>query len=155
MDQSTHIQEEIHKEKLLEQKKLINFEELKQEYNKMTQFSLPFTTHHIEDVIFVGKRRLITLEYIFYDGRDRTKYSKLRKLRNEMPSDRQDNLQQQTFNSVPTEFQATKPTYLQSKKQNVQMDPSSPEPRIDEEKSSNVKFMRIKEEEPALKGIEC
>lgn len=49
----------------------------------MTEYNLPFTTQHVEDVIFIGKKKMITLEYIFYDGsvndQGQTKYTKLKK----------------------------------------------------------------------------
>ena len=61
-----------------EEKKVIDFDQLRKQYSNMTEFNLPFTAQHIEDVIFVQKKEIITLESIFYNRSDDSKYSKLK-----------------------------------------------------------------------------
>ena len=51
----------------IENDKVINFKEMLQEYRNRTEFSVPYTIMQVEDVIFVNEKKLIALEYIFYN----------------------------------------------------------------------------------------
>ena len=147
-------QQQIFNYKQEEQKKLIDFEELKKEYTSMTEYSLPFTSQHVEDVVFVGNRRMITLEYIFYDGQvdenGHTKYTKLKKTpKHEYIEDGKDAGMMQTFKEL-TDFRLPKATFLESKMQN--QDGRQRNEIVDEDKDNKEgvrsnKFMRIVEEE--------
>lgn len=44
----------------------INFKKLLEEHKKRTENNMPFTLQQVEDIIFVSDRKLISLEYIFY-----------------------------------------------------------------------------------------
>ena len=47
---------------------MIDFRGMFQEYRARTEFSLPYTIMTMEDVIFVDETKLVSLEYIFYQG---------------------------------------------------------------------------------------
>ena len=48
----------------------------------MTEHEFPYSKQNIEAVIFVGKSKMISLEYIFYDKKTHTKFAKLKSLQN-------------------------------------------------------------------------
>ena len=46
------------------------------EYRERNEFSLPYTIMQIEDVMFIDEKKMVALEYIFYQKK--SKYSRLR-----------------------------------------------------------------------------
>lgn len=105
----------------MDRKKLIDFKKLSKNHSKITDQVLPFTEHHIEDVVFIKKRniqKLITLEYIFYDANEITKYTKLRKLP-QIEKDHNPTESATTFDRVPHEYVGQKIDYLESKREGV------------------------------------
>lgn len=64
--QSIYTSNIFQEEKRSERRKLIDFEERRKEFEKITEETMSFAGQVVEDVIFLGERKAISLEYIFY-----------------------------------------------------------------------------------------
>lgn len=156
LTKSSHVQEQIHEEKLLEQKKLIDFRDLQSNYKASTEQEFPFTTQHIEDVIFVGKKKLISLEYIFYDGREKTQYTKLKKMKplDDLHDSKGHPDTTYTFNPFCEEF-VQKPDYLESKINGNKVEDKSPlnQSAIEtHDQKKALRFMKVEDHSSAEKN---
>ena len=47
-------------------KGLIDFENMLEDYRKRNEFSWPYTMMQVEDMMFLDRNRLVSLEYVFY-----------------------------------------------------------------------------------------
>ena len=76
-DQKTSV-ELSQTQKLKKEQSLIDFKGMLEAYRQRTEFSFPYTMMQVADVMFINDKKLVTLEYIFYqnDG----KYSALAEL---------------------------------------------------------------------------
>ena len=50
--------------------KTINFKEMLLKYRARTECNLPYTIQQVEDVMFISDKRIVALEYIFYQKQD-------------------------------------------------------------------------------------
>lgn len=48
-------------------KKSIDFKRLMDDYRKRTEINMPYSMMKVEDAMFVNKKQMVALEYIFYD----------------------------------------------------------------------------------------
>ena len=70
---------ELSKLKEKSAEKQIDFKELLSDYRRRTETKMPYTMMRVEDAMFVDSKRLVALEYIYYDRRGAQKptYHKL------------------------------------------------------------------------------
>lgn len=52
---------------------IIDFDKMMMEYRKRTEFCMPYTFSQTEETMFIDEKKLVTIEYIFYQND--TKYS--------------------------------------------------------------------------------